>query len=168
MKKVMLTGVRPSGNLTLGNYLGAIKNFVDKQDEYSSYIFVADLHAITSYKEPKFLKESVYNCIAMYLACGVDINKTLVFKQSDVLEHGTLGFIMTFQTKMGELSRMTQFKCKSQERGKEGIDTGLFVYPTLMVADILLYNTDIVPVGKDQQEHVELSRDLAERFNKRY
>jgi len=168
MKKVMLTGVRPSGNLTLGNYLGAIKNFIDKQDLYTSYIFIADLHAITSYKDPKVLKESVYNCVAMYLACGVDINKTIIFKQSDVLEHGILGFIMTFQTKIGELSRMTQFKYKSQGLGKEGVDTGLFVYPTLMVGDILLYNTSIVPVGKDQQQHVELTRDLAERFNKKY
>lgn len=168
MKKVMLTGVRPSGNLTLGNYLGAIKNFVDRQDIYDSYIFIADLHAITSYIEPDKLKNAVKNTIAMYLSCGVDPTKTKIFKQSDVLEHGTLGFVMTFQTKMGELSRMTQFKYKSQNSGKEGVDTGLFVYPTLMVADILLYNTAIVPVGKDQQQHVELTRDLAERFNKRY
>ena len=168
MKKTMLTGVRPSGNLTLGNYLGAIKNFVDRQDEYNSHIFIADLHAITSYIEPKKLKDSVYNCVAMYLACGVDPEKTIIFKQSSVLAHGTLGFIMTFQTKMGELSRMTQFKHKSQTSSKEGVDTGLFVYPTLMVADILLYNTAVVPVGKDQQQHVELTRDLAERFNKRY
>jgi len=168
MKKTMLTGVRPSGNLTLGNYLGAIKNFVDRQDIYDSYIFIADLHAITSYIEPTKLKNAVYNCVAMYLACGIDPEKTIIFKQSDVLEHGTLGFIMTFQTKMGELSRMTQFKHKSQTQSKEGVDTGLFVYPTLMVADILLYNTSIVPVGKDQQQHVELTRDLAERFNKRY
>ena len=168
MKKVMLTGVRPSGNLTLGNFLGAIKNFVDRQDEFTSYIFLADLHAITSPKDPKVLKDSVYNAVAMYLACGVDPVKTVIFKQSDVLEHGTLGFIMTFQTKMGELSRMTQFKYKSQNSKKEGVDTGLFVYPTLMVADILLYDTSIVPVGKDQQQHVELTRDLAERFNSRY
>ncbi len=168
MKKVMLTGVRPSGNLTLGNFLGAIKNFVDRQDEFTSYIFLADLHAITSPKDPKVLKDSVYNAVAMYLACGVDPVKTVILKQSDVLEHGTLGFIMTFQTKMGELSRMTQFKYKSQNSKKEGVDTGLFVYPTLMVADILLYNTSIVPVGKDQQQHVELTRDLAERFNSRY
>jgi len=165
--KVMLTGVRPSGNLTIGNYLGAIKNFTDRQKTHKSYIFIADLHAITSPKDPKFLKDSVYNCVAMYLACGVDPENTIVFKQSDVLEHGTLGFIMTFQTKMGELNRMTQFKVKSQN-AKDGVDTGLFVYPTLMVADILLYNTAIVPVGKDQQQHVELTRDLAERFNKRY
>ena len=167
-EKVMLTGVRPSGNLTLGNYLGAIKNFVDRQESHESYIFIADLHAITSPKAPQELRESVYNCVAMYLACGVDPSKTTIFKQSDVLEHGMLGFIMTFQTKMSELSRMTQFKYKSQGLGKEGVDTGLFVYPTLMVADILLYNTSIVPVGKDQQQHVELTRDLAERFNKRY
>lgn len=167
-KKVMLTGVRPSGNLTLGNYLGAIKNFVDKQQYYKSYIFIADLHAITSYIEPTKLKQAVKNAVAMYLACGVDPNVTTIFKQSDVLEHGTLGFIMTFQTKMGELSRMTQFKAKSQNSKNEGVDTGLFIYPTLMVADILLYNTSIVPVGKDQQQHVELTRDLAERFNKRY
>lgn len=164
----MLTGVRPSGNLTLGNFLGAIKNFVDRQDEFTSYIFLADLHAITSPKDPKVLKDSVYNAVAMYLAGGVDPVKTVIFKQSDVLEHGTLGFIMTFQTKMGELSRMTQFKYKSQNSKKAGVDTGLFVYPTLMVADILLYNTSIVPVGKDQQQHVELTRDLAERFNSRY
>ena len=168
MKKTMLTGVRPSGNLTLGNYLGAIKNFVDRQEQFNSYIFIADLHAITSYIEPNKLKKAVMDSIAMYLACGVDPSITTIFKQSDVLEHGTLGFIMTFQTKMGELSRMTQFKYKSQQQTKEGVDTGLFVYPTLMVADILLYNTAIVPVGKDQQQHVELTRDLAERFNKRY
>jgi tryptophanyl-tRNA synthetase len=144
MKKTMLTGVRPSGNLTIGNYLGAIKNFVDRQDEYNSYIFIADLHAITSYIEPNKLKSAIYDCIAMYMACGIDPNKTIVFKQSDVLEHGELGFIMTFQTKMGELNRMTQFKYKSQTLTKEGVDTGLFVYPTLMVADILLYNTSIV------------------------
>ncbi len=164
----MLTGVRPSGNLTIGNYLGAIKNFVDRQEKYDSYIFIADLHAITSYIDPAKLKRSIYDCIAMYLACGINPNVTTIFKQSDVLEHGELGFIMTFQTKMGELNRMTQFKYKSQNCGKAGVDTGLFVYPTLMVADILLYNTSIVPVGKDQQQHVELTRDLAERFNKRY
>lgn len=164
----MLTGVRPSGNLTLGNYLGAIKNFVDRQDKYNSYIFIADLHAITSYMDPNKLKDAILDCIAMYLACGIEPQKTIIFKQSDVLEHGELGFIMTFQTKMGELNRMTQFKYKSQVATKEGVDTGLFIYPTLMVADILLYNTSIVPVGKDQQQHVELTRDLAERFNKRY
>lgn len=167
-EKVMLTGVRPSGNLTLGNYLGAIKNFVIHQSKYKSYIFVADLHAITSPRDPAELHEAVNDCIAMYLACGVNPEQTIVFRQSDVLEHGIMGFIMTFQTHMGELLRMTQFKLKSQNMGKNGIDTGLFVYPPLMSADILLYNTDIVPVGFDQQQHVELTRDLAQRFNKRY
>ena len=167
-EKVMLTGVRPSGNLTLGNYLGAIKNFVNRQNQYKSYIFVADLHAITSPRNPAELRAAVNDCMAMYLACGVDPEKTIMFRQSDVLEHGIMGFIMTFQTHMGELSRMTQFKLKSQSAGKNGIDTGLFVYPPLMSADILLYNTDIVPVGLDQQQHVELTRDLAQRFNKRY
>lgn len=168
MKKTMLTGVRPSGSLTLGNYLGAIKNFVDRQEQYDSYIFIADLHAITSYIQPSKLKNAINSSVAMYLACGVNPDIITIFRQSDVLEHGTLGFIMTFQTKMGELSRMTQFKYKSQQQMKDGVDTGLFVYPTLMVADILLYNTSIVPVGKDQQQHVELTRDLSERFNKRY
>ena len=167
-QKVMVTGVRPSGNLTLGNYLGAIKNFVMRQSQYKSYIFVADLHAITSPRDPAELRVAVNDCIAMYLACGVDPEQTIVFRQSDVLEHGIMGFIMTFQTHMGELSRMTQFKLKSQNVGKNGIDTGLFVYPPLMSADILLYNTDIVPVGLDQQQHVELTRDLAQRFNNRY
>lgn len=167
-EKVMLTGVRPSGNLTLGNYLGAIKNFVTRQSQYKSYIFAADLHAITSPRDPAELHEAVNNCIAMYLACGIDPEQTIVFRQSDVLEHGIMGFIMTFQTHMGELSRMTQFKLKSQSAGKNGIDTGLFVYPPLMSADILLYNTDMVPVGLDQQQHVELTRDLAQRFNNRY
>ena len=167
-QKGMLTGVRPSGNLTLGNYLGAIKNFVTRQNQYKSYIFVADLHAITSPRDPAELKTAINDCMAMYLACGVDPEQTIMFRQSDVLEHGIMGFIMTFQTHMGELSRMTQFKLKSQNIGKNGIDTGLFVYPPLMSADILLYNTDVVPVGLDQQQHVELTRDLAQRFNKRY
>ncbi|MDW2994945.1 MAG: tryptophan--tRNA ligase [Alphaproteobacteria bacterium] len=167
-QKVMLTGVRPSGNLTLGNYLGAIKNFVTRQNQYKSYIFVADLHAITSPRNPAELREAVNDCIAMYLACGINPEQTIIFRQSDVLKHGIMGFIMTFQTHIGELSRMTQFKLKSQNMGKNGIDTGLFVYPPLMSADILLYNTDIVPVGMDQQQHVELTRDLAQRFNKRY
>ena len=167
-EKVMLTGVRPSGNITLGNYLGAIKNFVTRQNQYKSYIFVADLHAITSPRDPKELREAVNDCMAMYLACGVNPEQTTIFRQSDVLEHGVMGFIMTFQTHMGELSRMTQFKLKSQTMGKNSIDTGLFVYPPLMSADILLYNTDMVPVGLDQQQHVELTRDLAQRFNNRY
>lgn len=167
-EQVMLTGVRPSGNLTLGNYLGAIRNFVSRQDKYKSYIFVADLHAITSPRNPEELRDAVNDCMAMYLACGIDPEQTTMFRQSAVLEHGVMGFIMTFQTHMGELSRMTQFKLKSQSSSNNSIDTGLFVYPPLMAADILLYNTDMVPVGLDQKQHVELTRDLAQRFNNRY
>ncbi|MBP9999691.1 MAG: tryptophan--tRNA ligase [Proteobacteria bacterium] len=167
-EQVMLTGVRPSGNLTLGNYLGAIRNFVSRQDKYKSYIFVADLHAITSPRNPEELRDAVNDCMAMYLACGINPEQTTMFRQSAVLEHGVMGFIMTFQTHMGELSRMTQFKLKSQSSSNNSIDTGLFVYPPLMAADILLYNTDMVPVGLDQQQHVELTRDLAQRFNNRY
>lgn len=167
-EQVMLTGVRPSGNLTLGNYLGAIRNFVSRQDKYKSYIFVADLHAITSPRNPDELRDAVNDCMAMYLACGINPEQTTMFRQSAVLEHGVMGFIMTFQTHMGELSRMTQFKLKSQSSSNNSIDTGLFVYPPLMAADILLYNTDMVPVGLDQQQHVELTRDLAQRFNNRY
>lgn len=167
-EQVMLTGVRPSGNLTLGNYLGAIRNFVSRQDKYKSYIFVADLHAITSPRNPEELRDAVNDCMAMYLACGINPEQTTMFRQSAVLEHGVMGFIMTFQTHMGELSRMTQFKLKSQSSSNNSIDTGLFVYPPLMAADILLYNTDMVPVGLDQKQHVELTRDLAQRFNNRY
>lgn len=167
-EQVMLTGVRPSGNLTLGNYLGAIRNFVSRQDKYKSYIFVADLHAITSPRNPEELRDAVNDCMAMYLACGINPGQTTMFRQSAVLEHGVMGFIMTFQTHMGELSRMTQFKLKSQSSSNNSIDTGLFVYPPLMAADILLYNTDMVPVGLDQKQHVELTRDLAQRFNNRY
>ena len=151
MKKTMLTGVRPSGNLTLGNYLGAIKNFVDRQDEYNSYIFIADLHAITSYIEPSKLKNAVYDCIAMYLACGIDPSKTIIFKQSDVLEHGILGFIMTFQTKIGELNRMTQFKTKSQGVGKSGVDTGLFVSDAFVAESCQSAEKLLEDLDKDKQ-----------------
>ncbi|MCL2673361.1 MAG: tryptophan--tRNA ligase [Alphaproteobacteria bacterium] len=166
--KVMLTGVRPSGSITLGNYLGAIKNFADKQGLFKSYIFIADLHAITEPRQPAELKAAVNQCMAMYLACGIDPGKTVIFRQSDIAEHGIMGFIMAFQTRLGELSRMTQFKLKSAAGGKSGVGTGLFIYPALMAADILLYDTDIVPVGADQQQHVELTRDMCQRFNKRY
>lgn len=167
-KRVMLTGVRPTGRLTLGNYLGAIRNFVSKQYDYESYIFLADLHAITEPQNPKDLLDAIYSNVAIYLACGVDPEKVVIFKQSDVLEHGEMGFIMTFECKMGELSRMTQYKFFCEKYEKTGIGAGLFVYPPLMSADILLYNTNIVPVGKDQQQHLELTRDLAQRMNKKY
>ena len=168
MKKTMITGVQPSGNFTLGNYLGAIKNFVKLQKEYNSFIFIADLHGLTSYQKPEDIKNRILDLTALYLACGVDPKYTNFFVQSDVNEHGVLGFLIAFQCRVGELSRMTQYKSKKEKQGKEGIDLGLLIYPTLMAADILLYDAEVVPVGMDQKQHIEMTRDLGERFNKRY
>lgn len=168
MKKTMITGVQPSGNFTLGNYLGAIKNFVKLQKEYNSFIFIADLHGLTSYQKPEEIKNRILDLAALYLACGVDPRYTNFFVQSDVNEHGILGFLIAFQCRIGELSRMTQYKSKKEKQGKEGIDLGLLIYPTLMAADILLYDAEVVPVGMDQKQHIEMTRDLGERFNKRY
>lgn len=164
--KRMLTGIKPSGSLTLGNYIGAIRPCVKLQEEYELMIFVANLHAITV-KQPKLeLKQNTKDIIALYLACGLDPKKTTIFMQSQVLEHAQLGYILTCQTTMSELSRMTQYKDKSQK--EDVIPTGIFIYPGLMAADILLYDADYVPVGDDQKQHVELTRDIAERFNKTY
>ena len=165
--KRMLSGIKPTGQLTLGNYLGAIKQFISYQDEYEMYIFIADLHALTLPIDPKELRENTKNLISVYLACGLDPNKVVLFKQSDVHEHAELGYIMATTSNMGELSRMTQYKDKTAKIGdKESIPTGIFIYPALMAADILLYDPDYVPVGVDQKQHVELTRDLAERFNR--
>lgn len=168
MKKTMITGVQPSGSFTLGNYIGCIRNFVKLQKEYNSFIFIADLHGLTSYQEPDKIHDRILDLAAIYLACGVDPNYTNFFVQSDVNEHSFLGFLIAFQCKIGELSRMTQYKSKSQKQGKDGIDLGLLIYPTLMAADILLYDAEVVPVGQDQKQHIEITRDLGERFNKRY
>ena len=168
MKKTMITGVQPTGNFTLGNYIGAIKNFVKLQKDYNSYIFIADLHGITSYQNPKEINNTILDLAAIYLACGVDPKYTNFFIQSEIDEHSALGFIMAFQCRVGELSRMTQYKSKKEKQGKDGIDLGLLIYPTLMAADILLYDAEIVPVGSDQKQHIEMTRDLGERFNKRY
>ena len=168
MKKTMITGVQPSGNFTLGNYLGAIKNFVKLQKEHNSFIFIADLHGLTSYQKPEDIKNRILDLASLYLACGVDPKYTNFFVQSDVNEHGALGFLIAFQCRVGELSRMTQYKSKKEKQGKEGIDLGLLIYPTLMAADILLYDAEVVPVGMDQKQHIEMTRDLGERFNKRY
>ena len=168
MKKTMITGVQPTGNFTLGNYIGAIKNFVKLQKDYNSYIFIADLHGITSYQDPKEINKTILDLAAIYLACGVDSKYTNFFIQSEIDEHSTLGFIMAFQCRVGELSRMTQYKSKKEKQGKDGIDLGLLIYPALMAADILLYDAEIVPVGSDQKQHIEITRDLGERFNKRY
>ncbi|MBE6115622.1 MAG: tryptophan--tRNA ligase [Erysipelotrichaceae bacterium] len=166
--KRMLSGIKPTGEMTLGNYIGALRNFVKYQDDYELYVFIANLHCITVPIEPKELRRNLKDAIAIYLACGLDPEKSTIFLQSDVPEHAQLGWIMTCMSYMGELGRMTQFKEKTANATNESISTGLFVYPPLMAADILLYDADYVPVGEDQKQHVELTRDLAQRFNNRY
>lgn len=165
--KTMLSGIKPTGKLTLGNYIGAIRQFAKYQDEYEMYIFIANLHAITIQVDPKELKKNTRDLVALYLACGLDPEKTTVFLQSDVHEHAELGWILTCHSYMGELQRMTQYKDKTA-KGETNITAGLFTYPSLMAADILLYDADYVPVGIDQKQHVELARNIAERFNNRY
>ncbi|WP_249043347.1 tryptophan--tRNA ligase [Paenibacillus faecis] len=166
MKKRVLSGIQPSGKLTLGNYIGALKNFVTLQDEYDCNFMVVDLHAITVPQDPADLREQSESVAALYLAAGIDPNKANVYMQSHVRQHAQLGWLLTTLTYMGELERMTQFKDKSE--GKESVGAGLFVYPALMAADILIYNADLIPVGEDQKQHLELTRDLAGRFNHRY
>ena len=165
--QTMLSGIKPTGRLTLGNYIGAIRQFVQYQDEYDMYIFIANLHAITVAQDPAELKKNTKDLIALYLACGLDPKKVTLFLQSDVRQHAELGWIMTCHTYMGELQRMTQYKDKTA-KGETGITAGLFTYPCQMAADILMYDADYVPVGVDQKQHVELARNLAERFNNRY
>lgn len=165
MKKV-LSGIQPSGKLTLGNYIGAIKNFVTLQHDHACNFMVVDLHAITVPQEPAALTEQSEAVAALYIAAGIDPNKANVYLQSHVMQHAQLGWLLTTLTSMGELERMTQFKDKSA--GKESVGAGLFVYPALMAADILIYNADLVPVGEDQKQHLELTRDLAGRFNHRF
>ena len=166
-KKIVFSGVQPSGNLTIGNYLGAIKNFSRFSDEYKTFYCVVDLHAITVRQVPAELRRRTYETLALYLACGLDETKNTLFVQSHVSEHAELGWILDCYTMFGELSRMTQFKDKSAKNA-QNINAGLFTYPTLMAADILLYGTDIVPVGIDQKQHLELARDIAMRFNQIY
>lgn len=166
-KKVIFSGIQPSGNLTLGNYIGAIKNWVKLQDEYDCLFCVVDLHAITVRQEPKDLRQRTLEVLAIYIASGIDPEKNTLFIQSHVPAHSEGAWLLNCYTYMGELGRMTQFKDKSQKYG-ENISAGLFTYPVLMAVDILLYNTDIVPVGKDQKQHVELARDIATRFNNLY
>ena len=166
--KTMITGVRPTGSITLANYIGGIKGFVKRQFDYDSYIFIADIHGLTTYIEPSEIRKNILDITALYLACGIDIKHTSLFMQSDVLEHTFLGYLMSFQCSVGELSRMTQFKSKKAQLGKNEKDMGLFIYPTLMAADILLYDAQIVPVGADQRQHIEKTRDFGERFNSIY
>ncbi len=171
--KRLISGIQPSNNLTLGNYLGAIKNFVDLQNDYEMFIFIADLHALTpNFIENEFLYQNKLDIAALYLAAGLDENKVIIFNQSDVKAHGHLGYILMCHTSIGELSRMTQYKDKSAKakmnNGTHTIPTGLLVYPALMAADILLYNADVVPVGIDQKQHMEITKNIAQRFNERY
>ena len=165
--KRMLSGIKPTGRLTLGNYIGAIREFVKYQDEYEMFIFIANQHALTIPIKAAELRRNTKDLIAIYLAAGLDPKKVTLFLQSDVPAHAQLGWIMTCLSGYGDLQRMTQFKDKMAKQ-ETGITAGLFTYPSLMAADILLYDPEYVPVGQDQQQHVELTRDLAERFNKRY
>lgn len=163
-KKRMLSGIQPSGDLHLGNYLGAIKNWADRVNDYECYYFMADMHTITVRQDPAELRRRSLNQLAQYIACGLDPEKNVLFLQSHVPAHAQLSWVLNCYTMFGELSRMTQFKDKS-EKHKDNINAGLFTYPVLMAADILLYQPDYVPVGEDQKQHVELTRDIAQRFN---
>jgi tryptophanyl-tRNA synthetase len=166
-RATVLSGIQPSGRLTIGNYLGALQNWVRLQDEYECYYALVDLHAITARQEPQALRERCYEFLALYIACGLDPQKNVLFVQSHVGAHARLGWILNCYTQMGELSRMTQFKDKSLKNA-DNINAGLFDYPVLMAADILLYQTTLVPVGDDQKQHLELTRDVAVRFNNIY
>lgn len=165
MKRVF-SGVQPTGNIHIGNYLGALKQFVELQDENECLYCIVDMHSITVPQDPKELRKHTLDVAALYLAVGIDPKKSIVFVQSDVPGHAELSWILTCNSYTGELSRMTQFKDKS--KGRESSPTGLFTYPILMAADILLYDTDIVPVGNDQKQHIELCRDIAIRINNKY
>ena len=163
-KKRVFSGIQPSGDLTLGSYMGAIKNWVALQDEYDCVYCIVDMHAITVRQDPAEMRRRTMEQLAQYLACGLDPEKSILFVQSHVPQHAELSWILGCYTQFGELSRMTQFKQKSQQHA-DNITAGLFTYPVLMAADILLYQADFVPVGEDQRQHVELCRDIAQRFN---
>ncbi|WMJ75750.1 MULTISPECIES: tryptophan--tRNA ligase [unclassified Sedimentibacter] len=167
-KKVIFSGMQPSGSLTLGNYLGALKNWVKLQGEYDSYYCVVDMHAITVPKEPKNLRKNTLEVLANYIAAGLDPDQVTLFIQSHVSAHAELSWVLNCLTYFGELGRMTQFKDKSQKLDNNSIPAGLFTYPVLMAADILLYQADLVPVGEDQRQHLEITRDIAQRFNNRF
>lgn len=166
-KPIVFSGAQPSGELTIGNYMGALRQWVQMQDDYHCIYCIVDLHAITVRQDPVALRKATLDTLALYLACGIDPQKSTIFVQSHVPEHTQLGWILNCYTYFGELSRMTQFKDKSA-RYEENINAGLFDYPVLMAADILLYQTTQVPVGEDQKQHLELSRDVSSRFNALY
>lgn len=165
MKRVF-SGVQPTGEIHIGNYLGAMRQFVNLQNEHECFFCVVDLHALTIAQDPIILRQKIIEVAALYLSIGLDPKKSTIFIQSHVPQHAELGWLLQCMTYFGELSRMTQFKDKSN--GKETVSVGLFTYPDLMASDILLYNTDYVPVGEDQKQHLELTRDIAQRFNNRY
>lgn len=166
-KKTILSGIQATGSLTLGNYLGALNNWVEMQDEYDCYYMIADLHTLTIRNDPKTLRENTLKLIALYIAAGLNPEKNTIFIQSHVPAHTQLSWVLNCYTYMGELNRMTQFKDKSSKHA-DNINSGLFTYPVLMASDILLYNADLVPVGEDQKQHLEITRDIAERFNSLY
>ncbi len=166
-KKLIFSGIQPTGTFTLGNYMGAVKNWGSLQEEYNCIYCVVDMHAITVRQDPAKLRQNTLNSYALLMACGVDPEKSILFIQSHVRTHAELNWILGCNTQFGELSRMTQFKDKSQ-RHPDDVNSGLFTYPVLMAADILAYNADLVPVGVDQKQHLELARNIAQRFNQRY
>ncbi len=166
-KKTILSGIQATGALTLGNYLGALNNWVEMQDQYDCYYMIADLHTLTIRNNPEALRENTLKLIALYVASGLDPEKNTIFIQSHIPAHTSLSWILNCYTYMGELNRMTQFKDKSAKHA-DNINSGLFTYPVLMAADILAYNADLVPVGDDQKQHLEITRDIAERFNSIY
>jgi len=167
-KRRIFSGIMPSGNLHLGNYLGALKNWVALQDDYENYYCIVDLHALTVPQDPKVLRVKIRELAAIYLACGIDPEKSVVFRQSRVSGHAELAWLLNCVAKVGELSRMTQFKDKASKGGTDSASVGLYDYPVLQAADVLLYNAHLVPVGEDQRQHLELMRTLARRFNGLY
>lgn len=166
-KKIIFSGIQPTGTFTLGNYIGAVRNWVKLQEEYNCIYSIVDLHAITVKQDPAKLRQHTLEAYALILACGVDPEKSIAFIQSHVKTHAEMNWILACSTQFGELSRMTQFKDKAAKH-PDDINAGLFTYPVLMAADILLYKTDLVPVGADQKQHLELARDVAKRFNQKY
>ncbi|WP_432759996.1 tryptophan--tRNA ligase [Helicobacter anatolicus] len=165
MIKRVFSGIQPTGKIHLGNYLGAVKNWVDSQDEFENIFCIVNSHAITTTQNPQELREKTYELARVLIACGIDPKKSCLFIQSEIDEHAALAWILDCNISMGEMSRMTQFKDKSQKNPKN-INVGLFNYPALMAADILLYNADLVPVGEDQKQHLELTRNVAQKFNR--
>ncbi len=166
-KKIILSGIQPSGNLMIGNYIGALKNWVELQDDYDCMYCLVDMHTITVRQNPAELRKRSYDFIALYMASGISPEKSTIFIQSHVPQHAELAWVLNCYTYIGELNRMTQFKDKSKKHAKN-INAGLFTYPVLMASDILLYQADLVPIGKDQKQHLELTRDIAQRFNEIY